>query len=146
MLRHLSMGAFIAAGALAIGGLTLSAQAPPFNFDTGNAAIEVIIPAVIPALFQTTAPNDAPIILRHTAVITNAWFDAIAPYHPTSSGSTPASAAGAPVEATNEQTEEHRAVLCLVSGAEQHDAQVCGQLARDAYLSGASIRTTRAKT
>src|SRR5688572_19231150 len=86
MLRHLSTGALIAAGTLAIGGLTPSAQAPPFNLDTGNAAIEVIIPAVIPALFQTTAPNDAPIILRHTTVITNAWFDAIAPYHPTSVG------------------------------------------------------------
>ena len=70
---------------LAIGGLTLG-SGPPFNLDTGNAAIEVIIPAVIPALFQTTAPNDAPIILRHTTVITNAWFDAIAPYHPTSVG------------------------------------------------------------
>ena len=41
---------------------------------------------MIPALFQTTAPNDAPIILRHTTVITNAWFDAIAPYHPTAVG------------------------------------------------------------
>ena len=36
----------------------------------------------------------------------------------------------------NEQAEEHRDVLCLVSGAEQHDAQVCGRLARDACLSG----------
>src|SRR5688572_990208 len=86
MLRHLSTGALVAAGTLAIGGLTPSALVLPFNLDSGNAAIEVIIPAVIPALFQTTAPNDAPIILRHTAVITNAWFDAIAPYHPTAVG------------------------------------------------------------
>ena len=86
MRRHLTTGALIAAGMLSIGGLTPSAQAPPFNLDTGNAGIEVIIPAVIPALFQTTAPNDAPIILRHTTVITNAWFDAIAPYHPTAVG------------------------------------------------------------
>ena len=65
------------------------AQGPPpgsFNFDTGNAGIEVIIPAVIPALFATTTPNDAPIILRHTTIITNAWFDAIAPYHRTAVG------------------------------------------------------------
>jgi hypothetical protein len=65
-------------------------QAPPaaaqFDFDTGNSAIEVIIPAVIPALAQTTTLNDAPIILRHTTIITNAWFDAIAPYHPTAVG------------------------------------------------------------
>ena len=86
MLRHSSTVALIAAVTLAVGGATLSAQAPIFNFDTGNAGIEVIIPAVIPALFQTTAPNDAPIILRHTTVITNAWFDAIAPYHPTAVG------------------------------------------------------------
>jgi hypothetical protein len=57
-----------------------------FNFDTGNSGIEVIIPAVIPALAQTTTLNDAPIILRHTTLITNAWFDAIAPYHPTAVG------------------------------------------------------------
>ena len=60
--------------------------AAQFNFDTGNSGIEVIIPAVIPALAQTTTLNDAPIILRHTTLITNAWFDAIAPYHPTAVG------------------------------------------------------------
>ena len=59
---------------------------PNFDFDTGNAGIEVIIPTVIPALAQTTGLNDAPIILRHTTLITNAWFDAIAPYHPTAVG------------------------------------------------------------
>ena len=58
----------------------------PFDFDTGNSGIEVIIPAVIPPLFQTTVPSDAPIILRHTTLITNGWFDAIAPYHPTAIG------------------------------------------------------------
>lgn len=62
------------------------ASAQAFDFDTGNSAIEVIIPAVIPALVQTTALNDAPIVLRHTTLITNAWFDAIAPYHPTAVG------------------------------------------------------------
>ena len=86
MRRHLTMGAIIAAGMLSIGGRTPSAQVPPFNLDTGNAAIEVIIPSVIPALVQTTALNDAPIIIRHTTLITNAWFDAIAPYHPTAVG------------------------------------------------------------
>jgi hypothetical protein len=76
----------VVVAALALGGPAPSAQAPPFDFDTGNAAIEVIIPSVIPQLFQTTAPNDAPMILRHTTIITNAWFDAIAPYHPTAVG------------------------------------------------------------
>ena len=60
--------------------------AAQFNFDTGNSGIEVIIPAVIPALAQRTSLSDAPIILRHTTMITNAWFDAIAPYHPTAVG------------------------------------------------------------
>lgn len=59
---------------------------PPFNFETGNAGLEVIIPTIIPRLFEFTAPNDAPIVLRTTAVVTNAWFDAIAPYHPTAVG------------------------------------------------------------
>jgi hypothetical protein len=63
-----------------------SARAIVFDFASGNSAIEVIIPAVIPALFQTTSLNDAPMILRHTVIITNAWFDAIAPYHPTAVG------------------------------------------------------------
>lgn len=57
-------------------GSRVSAQVPPpnpaFNFDTGNSGLEVIIPTIIPALFQTTSPNDAPIVLRLTTVITNA--------------------------------------------------------------------------
>jgi hypothetical protein len=69
----------------------LATPSPPvkalaFDFDHGNAAIEVVIPAVIGPLFQTTSPNDAPLVLRTTTVITNAWFDALAPYHPTAVG------------------------------------------------------------
>ena len=62
------------------------AESASFDFDTGNAPIELVIPAVIPALVQTTTLNDAPLVLRHTTLITNAWFDAIAPYHPTAVG------------------------------------------------------------
>jgi hypothetical protein len=78
------LGLIVTTGA----GTRVTAQAPnpAFNFDTGNSGIEVIVPTVIPALFQTTSPNDAPIVLRVTALITNAWFDAIAPYHPTAVG------------------------------------------------------------
>jgi hypothetical protein len=59
-----------------------------FDFDTGNAPIEVIVPTVIPPIFSTVSPvaNDATLVLRITAMITNAWFDAIAPYHPTAVG------------------------------------------------------------
>ena len=53
-----------------------------YDLDSGNAAIEVIIPNAIPAIFQTLSPSggDAPLVLRATTLITNSWFDAIAPY------------------------------------------------------------------
>jgi hypothetical protein len=87
MRKSLSAFALIIAFALAAGGRVPSAQAPPpFDFDTGNAIFEVIGPALLPPLLQTIAPNDAPIILRHVVMINNAWFDAIAPYHPTAVG------------------------------------------------------------
>ena len=86
MRGRVSVGTLVVFAALALVGPAPRAQAPPFDFDTGNAGIEVIIPAVIPALIQTTALNDAPIVLRHTTLITNVWFDAIAPYHPTAVG------------------------------------------------------------
>ena len=57
-----------------------------FDFDNGNAAIEVVIPNAIPVIFQSVSPGDASLILRYTALITNGWFDAIAPYHPTALG------------------------------------------------------------
>jgi hypothetical protein len=85
MCRAFSRTAFCVA-VLALMAARPQAQAPPFDISGGNIGIEVIIPAVIPALFQTTSPNDAPIILRHTTLITNAWFDAIAPYHATAKG------------------------------------------------------------
>ena len=62
------------------------AQAPPFNFDTGNALFEVVGLPIVSALLQTTGANDAPFILRNVVVIDNAWFDALAPYHPTAVG------------------------------------------------------------
>src|SRR5688572_18119225 len=62
------------------------AEAAAFNFDNGNAAIEVVIPNAIPVIFASVNPGDASLILRYTTVITNSWFDAIAPYHPTAVG------------------------------------------------------------
>jgi hypothetical protein len=75
------LGIFVWMSALHI----LPAQAA-FDFDTGNAPIEVVIPHVIPIIFQSVSPGDASLILRYTTVITNGWFDAIAPYHPTAVG------------------------------------------------------------
>lgn len=74
--------------AVALVAQTSSAMAEPFDFDTGNAPVEVIIPQVIPVVFEAVSPtaSDATIVLRFTTLITNAWFDAIAPYHPTALG------------------------------------------------------------
>lgn len=61
-------------------------QALAFDFDTGNAALEVVIPAAVPFIFANVAPGDATLVLRFTTMATNAWFDATAPYHPTAIG------------------------------------------------------------
>lgn len=60
----------------------------PFDIDTGNAAAELVIPAVIPVVYELMSPtaNDATLVLRVTTMLTNAWFDAIAPYHETAVG------------------------------------------------------------
>lgn len=63
-------------------------QPAGFDLDTGIAPLELVIPTVVPVVFQTTSPfaMDATIVLRITTMITNAWFDAIAAYHPTAVG------------------------------------------------------------
>lgn len=65
-----------------------TSTAAPYDLDNGNSGIEVIIPRVIPAVFQSLSPTggDAPLVLRATTLITNSWFDAIAPYHATAVG------------------------------------------------------------
>lgn len=59
-----------------------------YDFDNGNAPIEVVITNVVPVIFQDISPSggDATLILRTTTLITNAWFDGTAPYHPTAVG------------------------------------------------------------
>jgi hypothetical protein len=59
-----------------------------FDFDTGNAAIEIVIPTVAPVIFTEVSPTggDATLVLRVTTLTTNAWFDATAPYHPSAVG------------------------------------------------------------
>jgi hypothetical protein len=68
----------------------LSAQVPPpvdpFDPSEGNAPTQAIIPRVIPVIFSTVSPGDAPLVLRTTTLLTNSWFDAIAPYGETSVG------------------------------------------------------------
>ena len=73
--------------ALSLGlGLLAATPAHAYDFDRGNAPIDVIIPTVIPVIFASVAPGDATLVLRSTTLITNAMFDAIAPYHATAVG------------------------------------------------------------
>lgn len=72
-------------------GLSIACAAAPaaaqaFDFDRGNAPTDVVIPTVVPVIFASVAPGDATLILRSTTLITNAFFDAIAPYHATALG------------------------------------------------------------
>lgn len=64
------------------------AGAADYDFDNGNAAAEIVIPTLIPVLFDEVTPagGDATLILRVTTLVANAWFDATAPYHPTAVG------------------------------------------------------------
>ncbi len=77
---------------LVVAVLALALAASPaagqsFDFDNGNAPIDVIIPAIIPSILAVSpGANDASLVLRFTTIGTNAWFDAIAPYHPTAVG------------------------------------------------------------
>ena len=93
LLGYAGAGSFAAAlGGPAFGraaaARTSSTRSSAFDFETGNAPVEVIVPTVVPAIFSSVSPvaNDASIVLRITTIITNAWFDAIAPYHPSATG------------------------------------------------------------
>ncbi|MGF1720687.1 vanadium-dependent haloperoxidase [Vibrio kyushuensis] len=57
------------------------------DLTNGNAAAEVVIPSAIGAIFEASpSGGDATLVLRATTLLTNAWFDASAPYHPTAIG------------------------------------------------------------
>ena len=79
----------IAFSNLALAGLLLvafSTSAKAIDCPPGAPRICVpaaIIDVVVPKLLSTVAPGDAPLVLRTTTLITNSWFDAIAPYNPT---------------------------------------------------------------
>lgn len=59
-----------------------------FDFDKGNAPLEVIFPKTEGQVRQAISPGggDATLILRVAAMVEVAWFDANAPYHPTAVG------------------------------------------------------------
>jgi len=87
-MRLRSMHAIVGVVVVVLAFHVSSARGTTFNFDTGNAPIEVVIPNAIPAVLGTVSPraNDATLVFRITTLTTNAWFDAIAPYHPTAVG------------------------------------------------------------
>lgn len=78
----------ILAGVLMFHQPDTTTSGPAFDFDNGNAAIEVIVPTIIPQVYQHVSrdASDATLVLRITTVVTNSWFDAIAPFHPTAVG------------------------------------------------------------
>lgn len=87
----LAIKAICAVAALALLIPPASQASPPrtaqeFDFDTGNAAIEVVFPHAEPLIRQSVKVSDAPLVLRITTVMDHAWFDALAPYHPTAVG------------------------------------------------------------
>jgi len=62
--------------------------AEPYDLQNGNAAVEIVIATVAPIILSDVSTNagDATLVLRVTTMVTNAWFDATAPYHPTAVG------------------------------------------------------------
>lgn len=64
------------------------ADTTAFNFDTGNAATDVIFPFTEAPVTKDISPwgGDATLIFRVAAMVECSWFDAIAPYHPTAVG------------------------------------------------------------
>ncbi|KAJ9448098.1 hypothetical protein DIPPA_70219 [Diplonema papillatum] len=68
--------------------LTLAVGCDAFDFDSGNVLIEALFPALLPWTQQDISSGfgDAPLVLRLTTMLTNAWFDATAPYDETAVG------------------------------------------------------------
>ena len=83
-MKRIKKGLMLAASLL----LLQIGSAKAFDIDTGNAAIEVIVPTIIPIALEDVSETagDATLVLRATTLVTNAWFDATAPYHPTAVG------------------------------------------------------------
>ncbi|MFF5010796.1 vanadium-dependent haloperoxidase [Streptomyces phaeochromogenes] len=70
------------------GSSTQQKAATSFDLDNGNVFFEVLYPEINPAVRKYVSQTgvDAPLVLRVTTLVTNGWFDAIAPYHSTAVG------------------------------------------------------------
>jgi len=80
------LGSIAGVAGIALCASSASADTASFDFDNGNAATAIVIPTLVPNSLATLGHGDASLILRVTALLTNGWFDAIAPYHPTAVG------------------------------------------------------------
>lgn len=66
----------------------LSLSNTAYDFDNGNASLEVVINAIPPEAISHVSPTlrDGSLVFRFTTLLTNAWYEASAPYHPTAVG------------------------------------------------------------
>lgn len=65
---------------------TPAAVTPAYDWDNGNIAYDVVVVQGDPIMLRYINGNDASLVVRMTTLLENAWFDAIAPYHPTAVG------------------------------------------------------------
>lgn len=65
-----------------------SVSAQEFDFEQGNASLEVVINAIPQEAIDHVSPTlrDGSLVFRFTTLLTNAWYDASAPYHSTAVG------------------------------------------------------------
>jgi hypothetical protein len=79
---------FIKSKLFVIAGTLVASNAMAFDLDTGYAPLEVVVPNAFQVLSQdvSVSGSDATLVLRYTAMISNSWFDAVSPYHPTQVG------------------------------------------------------------
>lgn len=86
-------------------------RATTLDNSISNAVVQVIIPIGSEVVIDDISPNasDPSLLLRITAMSSNAWFDAIAPYHPTARGVY----TNIPNRPSSERTDENRNVAML---------------------------------
>lgn len=68
--------------------LDTTQSALSFDFDTGNAPVDIVFPAVqVPErTYISKDGSDASLVIDYVMALEVTWFDAIAPYHPTAVG------------------------------------------------------------
>jgi hypothetical protein len=96
---------------LMIMNLASLSRAATLDSSISNAVLQVIIPIGSEVVIDDISPNasDPSLLLRITAMSSNAWFDAIAPYHPTARG-VYTNIANRP---SSERTDENRNIAML---------------------------------